>query len=266
MGMSGARAEQPAKFAGTHRWDRNFFLSMVALIWLGILMGFVPEITQNFHQHKHYPLIVHIHAVAFVGWLCLLLTQVLLIRTRRTDLHRKLGMAGACLYGSMIVLGIAAAVTTARLQFGTPDSDPSFLSIQFADMLSFTVLGGAALAFRKVPSAHKRLILLATIFIANAGFARWWGDGLHDLLGAGLNLTDPYLANLVDGYWVNVIGEYLADFLLVAALGAYDLVTRRRLHPAYIFGATWGLGFELIAIWLYMSPWWRPVAIAIMGR
>src|SRR5579859_3780955 len=185
MGMIGARAEQPTTFAGTHRWDRNFFLLVVALILLGILMGFVPEIIKNFQQHKHYPLIVHIHAVAFVGWLCLLLTQVLLIRARRTDLHRKLGVAGACLYGTMIVLGLGAAVTAARLQFGTPDSDPSFLSIQFADMLSFTVLGGAAIAFSKVSSAHKRLMLLATIFIGNAGYARWWGDGLHDLLGTG---------------------------------------------------------------------------------
>ena len=27
-------------FAPQHRWDRNYFLAMVALIWLGVLLGF----------------------------------------------------------------------------------------------------------------------------------------------------------------------------------------------------------------------------------
>jgi hypothetical protein len=35
-------------FADHHRLDRNFFLLMVALIWLGILMGFVREIVGRF--------------------------------------------------------------------------------------------------------------------------------------------------------------------------------------------------------------------------
>ncbi len=73
-----ARIEwSPASFARTHSWDRNFFLLMVGLVWLGIGMGFGPEIVHRLHTHaRPYPIIVHLHAVAFVGWLCLLTAQV----------------------------------------------------------------------------------------------------------------------------------------------------------------------------------------------
>ena len=36
-------------------------------------------------------------------------------------------------------------------------------------------------------------------------------------------------------------------------LGVYDLVTRRRLHPAYVLGAIWILSWQVIAKWLYVA-------------
>jgi uncharacterized membrane protein YozB (DUF420 family) len=242
-----------ARFAPWHRSDRNFFLLMVAIIWLGILMGFVPEIIKHTAGNKQpFPLIVHLHGVAFVAWLSLLTAQVWLIRSRKVEVHRKLGIASVVLAPLMIVLGLATAYTMDRVHFGTPQSDPAFLSIQLADLLNFGVLAGAAILFRQKSSAHKRLILLATIFICDAGFARWWGEALEKLLG--------------DGFWQDWVQDYLSDFLLVAALGAYDLITRRRLHPAYVAGAIFGLGVELIAVWLYVSPWWKPIATKLIGH
>jgi uncharacterized membrane protein len=242
----------PSRLADRGRRERNFFLLMVALIWLGILMGFVPEIIHRVEVQRAFPTVVYYHGAVFVGWLCLLTTQVLLVRSKRVDLHRELGMAGTALYGAMIVLGLTTSVVVDHYQFSTPHADPSFLSIQLADMLNFTVLGGAAIALRKRPDAHKRLMLLATICIADAGFSRWWGPGLEKLLG--------------DGYWGNWAQLYLGDFLLIALVGAYDLISRRRLYLAYVLGAILGLGAEFYAIWLYVSPWWKPVATGFIGR
>ncbi len=241
-----------SRFADLRRLDSNFFLLVVALIWLGILMGFVPESIGRIQAHKPFPAVVYFHGAVFVSWLCLLTTQIMLIRSQRVSLHRELGMAGTALYGAMIVLGITTSVAVDYELFVTPRSDPSFLSVQLADMLTFALLGGVAIARRKNPDAHKRLMLLATIFIADAGFARWWGPGLERFLG--------------DGYWGNWAQLYLGDLLLVAMLGAYDLISRGRLYPAYAFGALWGLGLEFAAIWLYVSPWWKPVATTLIGR
>ena len=64
-------------FDNDYRSDRNFFLIYVVMIWFGILMGFAPKIIRRVQQHATpYPLMVHFHAVAFVGWLVLLTTQV----------------------------------------------------------------------------------------------------------------------------------------------------------------------------------------------
>jgi uncharacterized membrane protein YozB (DUF420 family) len=236
-----------------HRWrDRNFFLLMVALIWLGILMGFTPEIIGRIHARKSFPVVVYFHAVVFVGWLCLLTAQVLLIRSRRVDLHRELGMAGTALYGAMLVLGITTSVIVDHDFFATPRSDPSFISIQLADMVVFAVLGGLAIALRKSADSHKRLMILATVFIADAGFSRWWAPGLEKLLG--------------NGYWGDWAQLYLSDFILAAIVGVYDLMSRRQLYAAYVFGAVWGLGVEFLGVWLYVSPWWKPVAAVLIGR
>ncbi|HLY06949.1 MAG TPA: hypothetical protein VKR31_14485 [Rhizomicrobium sp.] len=241
-----------AHFAPRATRDRDFFLFMVALIWLGILMGFVPDIAAHLRMHKPaYPLIVHVHAAAFVGWLCLLTTQVVLIRSGRADIHRKLGVFGAILATAMVFLGLATSVVVDRLHFRTPDSDPQFLAIQLADILNFGTLAAAAIVWRKTPSAHKRLILLATIFIADAGFARWLGDSVAKVVGSG--------------FWQDWTSFYVYDLVLVIIIGAYDLLTRRRLHPAFVAGSIFGIGVQVIAAWLYVSPWWKLASLRLLG-
>jgi hypothetical protein len=112
-----ANAPRHPRFARQHRWDRNFFLAYVALIWLGILSGFGPQVIKHIKTHAPaYPPIVHVHAVIFVGWLVLLTGQVLLIRSARFHLHRALGIAGAVLATVMIVIGPATALVVDRLR------------------------------------------------------------------------------------------------------------------------------------------------------
>jgi len=239
-------------FAAWHKWDRNFFLTYVVLLWFGILGGFVPEIVQHVARHKPpFPLIVHVHGVVFVGWLVLLTTQVLLIRRRRADLHRKLGIAAMGLAALMVIVGPATAFYMQRYHWGTPESDPPFLAIQLRDIIAFAGLATAAFALRNDSPAHKRLILMATLYISDAGFARIFGGGMHGLLG--------------DGFWPFLGEAYFANDLLILGIGAYDLLTRKRLLPAYVAGVAWVFAWQLTASFLYHAPAWKPVAVALIG-
>jgi hypothetical protein len=243
-----------APFAPYHKWDRNFFLALVLAIWVGVVMGFGGDILQHLRSREAaYPWIVHLHAVVFVGWLVLLTTQVLLIRTRRPQLHYRLGAAMMWLVPFMVIIGPATAITMQRLQFGTPDSDPAFVAIQFTDIIAFAGLVVAGYRARNVSSAHKRLMLLSTIYISDAGFARWLGHDIHVLLG--------------HGFWPSVAGLYLPSDILVLSLGVYDLVTRRRLYPAYVWGVAWIASLQLLAGYLYnVAPFWKAIASHLIGH
>jgi hypothetical protein len=240
-------------FAARPKADRNAFLALTALIWVGVLSGFG---TDSFdHVSKHgldYPLIVHFHAIAFVGWLTLFTVQVSLIRGGRPDIHRRLGVAGAVLAGVMLVLGPATALTVDAARFLAKGETPEFLAVQLTDILAFAGLTGTGLLLRGTPSAHKRLMLLGLIYISDAGFARF--------------LNGPLAAPLGHGYWGEMAGLYLCSDLLVLALGAYDLATRRRLHPVYIAGVAWMISLQLIAQALLHSPAWKAVAMRLIGH
>ena len=241
------------RFAPHHRGDRNFFLIYVALIWVGILRGFVPQVIRHVKTHATaYPSIVHIHAAVFVGWLALLTSQVLLIRSGRRDLHRRLGIAGAVLAVLMIVIGPATAVIVDRLRLALPHPDPGFLVVQVMDIVAFAGLVVPAFVWRKDPSVHKRLILLATLYISDAGFARWQGDAMEALFGNGL--------------WGNAAQLYLGSDLLVVGVGLYDWMTRRRLHMAYVVGVVWIAAVELTALSVYVNPRWGPLALRLLGH
>lgn len=240
-------------FAPFHKWDRNAFLALVGLIWVGILMGFGGDIVHHVQTHEAaYPLIVHFHAVAFLGWPTLLTAQVLLIRTNRREIHRKLGLAGLGLAAAMVVLGPATALTADALAFTRTGQAPTFLSIQFTDILAFTGLVAAGFQLRGDASAHKRLMLLAALYISDAGFARWLGDSVRHLTG--------------DGYWPMIAQLYLANTALMLALGGYDLVTRRRLHPAYVAGLAWVFANELTAVAVFFNPAWTPISLKLIGH
>jgi hypothetical protein len=239
-------------FAPFYGRDRDFFLLMLATLWLGILMGFVPEIIPHVQGLKPpFPAVVHVHAAIFVGWMLLLTTQILLIRTGRVEVHRSLGIIGAMLAGAMIVIGPVTAVVVDSAAFGTKDYDPAFLAIQWGDIINFTPLVAAALVLRNNASAHKRLILLATIFISDAGWARWLG---------------PHFAFAGNGMFGQYLQLYVFDLVLVTILGSYDFVTRGKLHPAFIAGAVYGVTVDLLICWFYTSPWWKPVATMLIGR
>jgi hypothetical protein len=230
-------------FRPSHPWDRNFYLLLAALAWVGILRGFGAEVIAHVTKHKPaFALIVHFHAVVFVGWLVLFTVQILLIRQRRISIHKQLGFALVWLAGLMMILGPATALTVQHRAIGDPNADPAFLSVQFTDILGFVGLTTAGILLRQTPAAHKRLILLGTLYITDAGFARWLADSWIHLLGFG--------------FWPFWIALYSGSNFLVVLVGVYDLITRRRLHRAYIFGIVWIFANQMLAMTLYFSPYW----------
>jgi uncharacterized integral membrane protein len=124
--------------------DRTAFLLFTVLVWLGVLSGFGTDSFNHLRKYGlDYPVIVHFHAVAFVGWLILFTVQVALIRTARAHIHRRLGMAGAVLAAVMVILGPATALVVDAKRFAATGHAPVFLAVQFTDIVAFAGLTAA---------------------------------------------------------------------------------------------------------------------------
>jgi hypothetical protein len=149
----------------------------------------------------------------------------------------------------MAVLGPATALVADHAKIGTPAYDPAFLAIQFTDIVAFVGLTTFAVLFRNTAPVHKRLILLATVYISDAGFGRW----IYSLGVTGTDLLS---------FWSSL---YLGPTVLIVGVGAYDLLTRRRLHPAYVGGAAWMFALQATAITLYFTPAWKAVGARLIA-
>jgi hypothetical protein len=247
-------AETARPFLPFTKTDRNFFLVMLLLILAGVVSGFGWDIVQRLSHHTaNWPILVHIHAVAFVTWLALLATQIGLVRTGSLALHKRLGLFGAAWAVVMLILAISVSWFMDIRSLGTKEADPSFLAIQLDDIILFPCLVTAGLLARnRDPSAHKRLLILSTIAISDAGFAR-----------IGFSLFPQVFGH---GFWPFWAAAYTGPTLLVLAMGVYDYLTRKTVHRAWLLGGGAIILGELMATYLYVSPWWKPVALKLLGH
>lgn len=199
--------------------DHRFFAGMSILVALLVVLGFSQTYPAKAFAPSHgLSPIIHVHALAFGGWLLLFVAQTVLALNGRLDLHRKLGTIGVLLAALMLALGVAASLAAARLDHrGIPGVEfrdaGGFLLLNLGSVAVFSILVATAWLFRHRPQVHKRLMLMALVGgLAPPGIARL-----------------PFVA----GHAEAIAGVVLA---LILAGPVYDLVTRRRLHAAYILG------------------------------
>jgi hypothetical protein len=158
--------------------------------------------------------LAQLHGALFTAWVVLFIVQTALIASRRTHVHRRLGVAGAVLAAAMVVVGARAAIASAARGGAPPGVDPlAFLSIPLFDMLLFATFVGAALLRRRERETHKRLMLVAYISLMAAPIARF----------PGLNAYGP-------------LAFFGLAFMFLLMGIIYDAASRRRVHPAYIWG------------------------------
>lgn len=249
-------------FVAYYSSDRNFFLLLTLVAWAAIASGFGYEMVQLRMQGKlHFPLIVHIHAVVFVGWLVLFTIQLLLVRNKNLALHKKLDLVSFGLIPLMLILGVLTAIITQKLLYGTPDGDLHFSCVQFGNLLMFGCLAGAGLYLRKNYVAHKRLMLLATLVLTEPGLSRWFTPKIAPLFGD--YFWNYKTLNLGFGrFWAF---EVLPALTLILALGVYDLVTRKQLNKAYGWGVLFFLLVTAIEGVLYYNDTWFTLMKRMIG-
>jgi hypothetical protein len=226
----------------TRQRTRRFYVGMAIAIALTVFAGFSRTyFLKAYYGTPQLSRLLHLHGLVFTTWVLFFLAQTTLVAAGKTYIHRRMGVAGAVLAALVVVLG----TTTAILRVGEGGLKPfpgvsplSFLAIPLFDMLVFAILVGSALYFRRRLEAHKRLMTLGMIALTSAPIAR-----LHfPMLPPG----PPTFFGLTD--------------LFIVAMLVYDLVTRKRIHPATIWGGLLIVASQPLRLMISGTPAWLAFA------
>jgi hypothetical protein len=147
-----------------------FYIGMAIVAMAITVAGFAPALFDTNSRREQVNLAVIVHAAIFIAWLVLFLAQTILVSKGKISTHRKMGYGGVILAVLMVVSGYLTAINMTRRGFdlsgdliqGTEDPI-SLLALQLGDILTFGILVGFAVWYRRRPDIHKRLMLFATV-------------------------------------------------------------------------------------------------------
>jgi hypothetical protein len=240
-------ASKPPRNVLVGRW---FFTGMAIAMLATAIAAFTPSIANGAGRRAPLTALAAAHGMVFFAWLLIFLVQSGLVATRHVAWHRRLGLASVVVLVLMVPLAYTATVAMVRRGFDLSgdlriDKDPFHDSIfAFSNLLIFSVLVLAALAYRSRPEIHKRLMLFANIELMPAPLAHLIGHA-------------PWLASLPAA----IVMIPISAFVIAAV--ARDLVLARRVHPL-----TWGLAILRLlsgpleagpigssAVWHHFASW-----------
>ena len=222
---------------------RRFYVGASLLMGLIAVGGFWPTyfgplVTGTIAQ----PLLIHIHATVFTGWLVLFLTQAVLAATKQVQWHLRLGKIGIGYGVLLVVVGLTTGVLrSSKLPLGGQAEDLLFAAT--ADMVVFSSFFAAAIVYRRRPQVHKRLMMVAANMLLIAAVAR-------------MKFIPPPPAGLP---------LFLAIwFLPLISAMAYDWRSQRRIHTVYFIGLG-AFVIRILAIAIHDTEAWGSLTRAIVG-
>lgn len=158
--------------AGTVRAER-FWQKLAIGLAIFIVFGFLQFALRGFVDPVRAPWWVHLHGVAMLSWLALLIAQPTLVLQGNLALHRRLGRIGAGLAlfiaGLAIFTGVASLMLHRFPPFFTP---PYFLVLCVVEAVVFIAMVGWGISLRRTTDWHQRVMIGATVIILEPALGR----------------------------------------------------------------------------------------------
>ena len=221
------------------RADRLFYSGIAMVVAAFVLVGFGPSwfVRPVFGAPQGFgPLaaVLILHGVLMTTWLALVVVQPLLIAAGNRALHRSLGVLGA-IVAALIVVVVPFATIHSMRTGGVPAFPTIYLffAVNMVGLIAFAVAVGSAVAKRREPEMHKRLITLSLVVLVPPAIGRT----------PGLNALMP------------LSGFLLADAVILAGC-LYDKATRGKVHKVWKIGGPLMIVSQLISAPIgFSAPW-----------
>lgn len=204
--------------------DNRFFLISAVLMTAIMFAGFSMQLAMG-RSSFAAPLVVHLHALVFMGWVVIYLAQTALATLGPIALHRRLGWIAAVWLVPMLVMG--PAITIDRVRSGRVPfffEPQHFLIANPLTLLAFVALTVAAIVLRRRTDWHRRL--------HHCAMAAILGPGLGRLLPMPLMEPVAFQVTVIVGLFFPIAGII------------HDVRRGRGVHRAWM----WGLGTILAAM------------------
>lgn len=215
------------------RRDRFFLTTSIAMAAV-VLAGFSLQFVMG-RSSFGAPLIVHLHAVVFMGWVAIYVLQNVFAATQSMTLHRRLGWVAAGWTVAMVVMGIVVTVRLVRMGHAPFFFTPlQFLILNPISVLAFGGLTAAAIVKRRQTEWHRRLHFCGMAILLGPAFGR--------LLP--MPLLIPY------AYEVTFVAVLIFPILGVV----HDLRRRGSVHPGFVWGIAVIIGSTVLTEAIVHTP------------
>jgi hypothetical protein len=224
------------------RFHLLFGAAVAALIFVGFAQSYYLAFL---FDARPLTILLHVHGLVFSAWLLAFILQTRFIATNRYLLHRRLGIAGAVLAAAVVIVGVMTAMvlgTQPGVRALGLDTQ-RFMIVPLLDIVLFAAFVSTALALRRRPQWHRRLMVLGMIAILGPAVAR------------------ILLMLSVPGWFMAAQLGAAVAFLSWAI--AHDWLSHRVVHPAYLLGGAAILLSWPLRIWIARTDGWAEAAAAL---
>lgn len=216
-----------------------FFLWSAIAMALVIVAGFSLQLAMGRSSFASPPL-VHAHAIVFMGWVAIYVTQNALVAGESMALHRRLGWIATGWMVAMVALGTAVTVSMAQRGHVPFFFRPlQFLVFDPASVITFVGLSATAVALRRQTEWHRRLHYCGMSLLLGPGFGRL--------------LPMPFLIP-----WAFEV-TFIATLIFPAIGVVRDLRRTGVVHPAW----KWGIGTMFAMLFAIEAITYSPVGAAL---
>ncbi len=234
-----------ARIARANR-KRRFYTAVAIVAVLVVFGGFARTFfLKSAFGAPELTLLKIVHGIVMTAWFVLFALQSWLIESGRVRIHRRVGLGGIVLGGSVLILGTTLAIASARSGYAPLGATPLvFMAFPLMEMTLFATLFTTAILLRDRGAYHKRLMLIASLAMLTPAIARLPVDFIQ-------RGGPPVFVGLTD--------------VLIAACIAFDAIAHRKLHRASVVGFAVVVGVQVVTVALVHTDAWLAFGKWLIG-